>query len=545
MFEIRGHDLGGRLGRLQTRHGTIRTPALLPVISPTHQVIPPKEMDIQFGFEAIITNAYLLKKNRFEEVQKKGIHKLLDFQKSIMTDSGAYQLLVYGDVDIGEEEVLEFQQQIDSDIGVILDVPTGGKFGGRKAAEKTVIETIARAKSAQSFIKEDGKSGRLWTGPIQGGTHPELVKQSAEEMVKLDFDLYAIGSPTQLMEEYHYRSLFELVVVVKQNLPFTSPVHLFGAGHPMIFPLAIALGCDLFDSAAYALFARNERVLFLNGTKQLKEISENLCFCPACQQTPLNKLTDLPPEERTPVLARHNLWISQYGIQRCRQAIREGRLWELVQESATYHPRLLEAVRLLQRPEIMKTLEETTPVSKLKGLLYTGKQDWFRPEVYRHRNKLQQYTQPEGSDILVLLPQLQQTNLDHSLGLRALEKTLASDLDESSGRIHVCIMSIPFGLIPLEISGVFPLSQHESIVNPVEEEYEFITETLDLYLQNHKYKTVIVHHANEVLWKALVKTLQRIKVPIKESRFTPYQPLQKPAIGILIETIKEVLTKFK
>jgi 7-cyano-7-deazaguanine tRNA-ribosyltransferase len=498
-------------------------------------------MDVNFGFEAIITNAYLLKKNRLEEVQKKGIHRLLDFDKAIMTDSGAYQLLVYGDVDIGEQEVLEFQQQINSDIGVILDVPTGGKFGGRKAAEKTVNETISRAQAAQPFIKKDRKSGRLWTGPIQGGTHSELVKHSVDSMVKLDFDLYAIGSPTQLMEEYHYRSLFELVCVAKQNLPLSAPLHLFGAGHPMIFPLAIALGCDLFDSAAYALFARNERVLFLNGTKQLNEISENVCFCPACQQTPLNKLSSLPPEERTPILARHNLWITQHGIMRCRQAISEGRLWELVQESATYHPRLHEAVRLLQRSDIMKMMEETTPVSKSRGLLYTGVQDWYRPEVYRHRNKLKQYTQPKGTDILVLLPQLHQTNLDHSLGLRAVERTITDVLGKDSQRVHLCIMSVPFGLIPLEISGVFPLSQHESISNPIEEEYQIITKTLDLYLQNHKYKTVIVHHDNEVLWKTLVKTIERSKLPAIESKFTPHQPLQKAAIEVLVNAIKEVL----
>jgi len=71
-------------------------------------------------------------------------------------------------------------------------------------------------------------------------------------MKKLDYPIYAIGSPTGLMEKYEYSKVLKMILVVKSILGPQYPIHLFGAGHPMFFPFIVALGIDSFDSAAIA-----------------------------------------------------------------------------------------------------------------------------------------------------------------------------------------------------------------------------------------------------------------------------------------------------
>jgi 7-cyano-7-deazaguanine tRNA-ribosyltransferase len=102
-----------------------------------------------------------------------------------MTDSGAYQLLTYGDVEVAPSEIVNFQEKIGSDIGVILDVPTGG-YEKRDRAIFTVEETIRRARELARIRKRDDI---LWVGPVQGGTFPDLVEHSAREMGTLGFDI--------------------------------------------------------------------------------------------------------------------------------------------------------------------------------------------------------------------------------------------------------------------------------------------------------------------------------------------------------------------
>src|SRR5512136_725322 len=115
-FEVIERDLMGRIGRLKTKRGTVETPLLLPVINPLIQPISPKEMEKDFGCEALITNAYLLKKNFKQEVIARGIHDFLDFNKTIIKDSGAYQILRYGEVNTTPEEIAGFEEKIDTDI---------------------------------------------------------------------------------------------------------------------------------------------------------------------------------------------------------------------------------------------------------------------------------------------------------------------------------------------------------------------------------------------------------------------------------------------
>ncbi|MEM3587267.1 MAG: tRNA-guanine transglycosylase, partial [Candidatus Jordarchaeaceae archaeon] len=240
VFEIKYRDLMARIGQIKTKSGSFQTPALLPVIDPKNQIIPPSDMKKEFKCEAIITNAFLIKKNFYEQAKKEGLHDFLNFHGPIMTDSGAYQLLVYGEVDVSSEEIVRVQEEIDTDIAIILDIPSS--FDATYSeVENCVKQTIKNAEDSQ---KQRTRDDILWVGPVQGGVYLDLVKYCAREVGKLDFDLHAIGSVTQLMERYQFEKLVDLVMAAKQNLPLQRPVHLFGAGHPMMFSLAVAMGID-------------------------------------------------------------------------------------------------------------------------------------------------------------------------------------------------------------------------------------------------------------------------------------------------------------
>ena len=136
----------------------------------------------------------------------------------------------------------------------------------RSKAVYSVDETLRRAKKALGlFTRRD----ILWVGPVQGGNHLDLVTKSAKEMAKFPFSIYALGSPTQVMEHYLFDYLVDMIMEAKRNLPVERPLHLFGAGHPFMFALAVALGCDIFDSAAYAIYAREGKYMTDYGTERL------------------------------------------------------------------------------------------------------------------------------------------------------------------------------------------------------------------------------------------------------------------------------------
>ena len=272
-FEIRARDLLGRIGRVETKSGVFETPILLPVVNPIIQVISPKTMQDEFCCEAIITNAYIIKKRYESKALEIGVHRLLDFEGAIMTDSGAYQILVYGDVETTNREIIGFQEQTGADIATILDVPTGWGVS-EQYAKATVKETVKRAKE---LIKMKSRKDTLWVGPIQGGVYLNCVTESAKAMSGLPFQIHALGSPTPVMEQYLFDTLVDMIMAAKLNLPPDRPLHLFGAGHPFMFSLAVALGCDLFDSAATRVFIPASKSMTLAEARQrgIEEIERN------------------------------------------------------------------------------------------------------------------------------------------------------------------------------------------------------------------------------------------------------------------------------
>src|SRR5690606_4111652 len=137
-------DIAGRVGRLRVGDKVVRTPALLPVVNPHLQVVTPAEMHAM-GVEALITNAYIFyRSERFRQAAlDRGLHDVLGFPGVIMTDSGSFQLSVYGDVELDNRGTLAFQQRIGSEIVVPLDIPTPPS-ADRATAEAELVTTLAR-----------------------------------------------------------------------------------------------------------------------------------------------------------------------------------------------------------------------------------------------------------------------------------------------------------------------------------------------------------------------------------------------------------------
>ena len=491
-FETKEKDMLARIGKLKTKSGTVETPLLFPVINPNIQPVPPKKLKDDFGFEAIITNAYILKK-RFQNTPiEQGLHKFLSFDGAVMTDSGAYQILVYGNVEVSQAEIVAYQESIGSDIATILDIPTGWKVTKEHAA-KTVTETLKRAKA---FFQTKTREDILWVGPVQGGRHLDLVAKSAVAMGKLPFQIHALGSPTEVMENYRFDVLVDMILTAKMNLPIDRPLHLFGAGHPMMFSLAVALGCDFFDSAAYALYARENRYMTENGTWRLSEMDYFPCQCPNCtNQTPQEVMAKTPKERET-FLAEHNLHVCKAELNRIKQAIRDGRLWEHLEMRAHAHPALLTAIKKLTA--YGDFIEKHSPTTKRSGLFFFNSVGLARPEVthYRHR-LLERYCTPEDAKILLLMPQTHSKPFHKAQEFKKIKKAL-------SARVHVCFYAAPFGVTPLELDEVYPLSQHETALPLDKETIAYVANQAADYIQRTHYETVVLLHDSQH-WSNSVK----------------------------------------
>jgi len=182
-FEILIRDGASRIGRLHTKHGSLNTPMLLPVINPNIRTIEPREMWDEFGIQGIITNSYIMWKHDKlkQSVLSKGVHELLDFPGVIVTDSGTFQSYIYGDVEVGVSEIVKFQKDIGVDVGTMLDI-FGRPDMSRKQLEYAVEETANRAIESLDVAGNN----MLLNGPIQGGLHEDLRALSCSLMSSIE-----------------------------------------------------------------------------------------------------------------------------------------------------------------------------------------------------------------------------------------------------------------------------------------------------------------------------------------------------------------------
>ena len=489
MFEIKAKDMRGRVGVLKTKHGNVKTPALMPVIHPRKQAIDVKK----YGADIVITNAYLIYKD--EDLKQKaieeGLHKLINFDGPVMTDSGSFQLSVYGDVDITNKEVIEYQELIGTDIGTSLDIPTA-PFVEREKAEEDLKITLERAKEAVEFKKENNIE-MLLNSVVQGSTFMDLRQKCASELSKLDADLYPIGAVVPLMESYHYKELVDVVMNSMMYLPDNTARHLMGAGHPMILALAVAMGCDLFDSAAYILYAEDDRLLSTRGTFKLENLQEMPCSCEVCSKYTPDDLRAMPKKQRRDLIAQHNLHVSFAELRLIRQAIYEGSLMELVEERCRAHPALLDAVRQLSN--YSDDFEKYDPRSKKSAFFYTGAESLGRSEVLRHQQKMMEM--PKKRDLVVLPPSRKPYSkfISGKLG----EFYVYGNKGEFDGEnTDFMVLDVPFGLIPLEVDELYPLSQSATPKIRDKDSLEFINQFFSEFIEdyNQAQDIAIENHKN-------------------------------------------------
>ena len=379
------------------------------------------------------------------------VHGTLGFKETVATDSGAYQILEYGHVGVKPSEIVSYQEKIDTDIGVILDFPTGFHSDAKRAGW-TVDETVRRADEA---LKRIERKDILWVGPVQGGVHIKEVSRSAVEMGKRPFSIYALGSPTELMEAQRFDVLVDMIVAAKKGLPHSRPLHLFGAGHPAMFPFIVALGCDMFDSAAYALYARTGRYLTSDGTQELAEIEEFSCMCRICDSTTPEEMRRLDTSEREQLLSKHNLLACFSELRRIREAIRTGHLWDLLEHRAYANPAFKKFLaKFVQHSSF---LEQFTPTVKPRGISHFGEASDYRPEMIRYSARRSRVPMERGRAVVLLPGRWRRPYHEDPRNLPIVSKLA------NRSNVSLCFYTIPFGPVPLELDETFPLAQTESV----------------------------------------------------------------------------------
>ena len=457
-FEVSETDALGRIGKIEINNKSINTPNLFPVIHPFENLLSPNQLK-EIGAEAIFTNAFILYQNKDirESILKKGIHKFLDYKGIIATDSGAFQQYMYNkEIKIKADEIERFQETIGSDLPVILDIPV--QLNDSYETAKTKIYTnIDRAKA--NIVRRNDKN-RNWIGPIHGGVFYDLLEMSTIEMSKLDFDLYAIGGLVKPFLDYRFRIAINMLLAVKKKIRHDKPLHMFGLGLPQFFSLAVACGCDLMDSAAYILYAKENRYFTLStGTKHLDELYEFPCTCPVCSKFTPSEIKNLENDIKTALLAKHNLYVSFSELKTIKQAIKEGNLLELVETRIRSHPNLVDAYRLISKNS--KFYEIYDKSYKTHGRLFSSIESSYRPIFYRYKQKLELYCQNNlNAKFLILLPELDTRGENSPTIKKWVEEINLFELNEKE-KLDICYISPFFGLIPIELSEIYPLGQHE------------------------------------------------------------------------------------
>jgi 7-cyano-7-deazaguanine tRNA-ribosyltransferase len=268
---------------------------------------------------------------------------------------------------------------------------------------------------------------------VQGSTFVDVREESARRVADLGFDIYAIGGVVPLLESYSFDTLVDIIVAAKRNLPVNAPVHLFGAGHPITFPLAVALGCDLFDSAAYALYAKGKRYITSDGTRKVNDLQYLPCSCPVCSSHSVKEV-----QEDVDLLAGHNLWVTFEEMRIVKQSIVERNLWELCERRCRAYPALLNGLKQMARYATL--IEKYDPVTK-HPFFYLSECSAHRPEVLRYASRLDRFTL--SGNVLITTNRETMDSVD-------------------KGRFdHVFFVKPPFGPFPVGLEESYPVGQAE------------------------------------------------------------------------------------
>ena len=431
-----------------------------------------------------------------QNATKRGIHDIIGYDGAVMTDSGGYQVLEYGEVDVAPADMAEFEKKIMTDFAIPLDKPTG--YGlNKKKAKSFVDQTL---KDAKKTLANKIDNGQIWIGPIQGGEHQELVKKCTKNLVNYGFPMLALGSPVEFMESYEYKLLAEMIIMAKKQMPDAVPLHLFGAGHPLTIPLAVALGCDTFDSASYILYAKHDRYIEEDKTIHLQDIRYFSCTCEVCTKFNPKEILALEFEEKINQIALHNLFAIKAEVDRVKESIHEGRLWEYVMKKIRAHPKLFEVSDIFTKSS--EYFLNTTPIFKEKAIFLFSKEDQYRPEVLSYQNTIQKFRTRKKIAVLT------KNTITRPAYLTNEYSTLKEKFEDSES-IQFCYFNPFLGIIPLELSDLYPASHYEmSRLNFKPEDFPSFTKIWNIFFSMNKFDILYVSKNDDFL-KPFLKLLPK------------------------------------
>ncbi len=294
-FKLIKKDNSARVGILHTAHGDIETPCFMPVGTlGTVKTLSPAEL-IEINAQIILGNTYHLYLCPGIEVLKNagGLHKFINWQKPLLTDSGGFQVFSHSKLRkiteegveftshidgskhfFSPEKVIEIQQIFGSDIMMVLDecVAYPVEHDYAKSSMETTLRWAKRSKE-----KFRDKNSQLLFGIVQGSTYSDLRKESAQRTVELDFDGYAlgglsVGEPNELM--------YDIITVTEKFLPENNPRYLMGVGTPEDLWECVERGIDMFDCVLPTKNARNGQALTSTGKINIKNAEYKNDFLP-------------------------------------------------------------------------------------------------------------------------------------------------------------------------------------------------------------------------------------------------------------------------
>ena len=293
-YNLKAKDKSARYGTLETNYGTFETPMFMPVgtLANVKTLMPEELKAIHAGI--ILSNTYHLWLRPGEDVidHAGGLHKFMNYDGPILTDSGGFQVFSLAKKkDITEEGVkfkshidgkellltpeksIEIQNKLDSDIAMsfdeCIDYPVTYEY-----AKASTERTLRWAKRGKDVHKNPNQS---LFGIVQGGEFEDLRRMSAEETVKMDFDGYSIGG-TSIGEPKDV--MYKMISYAIKYLPEDKPRYLMGVGDPLDILEGIRQGIDMFDCVHPTRLARHGNAFTLDGKINLHNAKYKEDFTP-------------------------------------------------------------------------------------------------------------------------------------------------------------------------------------------------------------------------------------------------------------------------
>ncbi len=346
-FNIHASDGQARTGTISTTRGDIRTPAFMPVgtAGTVKAMLPESVRDT--GADIVLGNTYhlMLRPSAERVARLGGLHRLMNWPRPILTDSGGFQVMSLAQLRKLDETGVSFQSHIDgttyvltpersmeiqallgSDIHMVLDECT--PFPASEAEAESSMELSMRwAKRSKAAFRE--APGRALFGIVQGSIHPHLRERSAHALRDIDFPGYAVGG---LAVGEGQARMFEVLDFTVPYLPQERPRYLMGVGKPGDIIGAVLRGIDMFDCVLPTRSGRNGQAFTRRGTVNLRNARhtedprplEEGCGCPACRQYSRAYLHHLVKAEEilaSMLITWHNLTHYQDLMEGLRQAI--------------------------------------------------------------------------------------------------------------------------------------------------------------------------------------------------------------------------------